>query len=98
MLCRPIGLLWMTDEKGPDAKILAVPSWDVRIPWRDLHEVPEFMKLEIHHFFDIYKQLEPGKRTETLNWDDREAAEREIAESQERYARQHRAGDRPATG
>lgn len=98
MLCRPIGLLWMTDEKGPDAKVLAVPSGDVRIPWRDLHEVPEFMKLEIHHFFDIYKQLEPGKRTETLNWDDREAAEREIAESQERYARQHRAGDRPTTG
>jgi inorganic pyrophosphatase len=98
MQCRPIGLLWMADEKGPDAKILAVPSWDVRVPWRDLHEVPEFIKLEIHHFFDIYKQLEPGKMTQTLNWDDREAAEREIAESQERYAHQHGAGDRAPAG
>lgn len=86
MWCRPIGVLWMADEKGPDAKILAVPDWDVRIVWRDLHEVPEFTKLEIHHFFDIYKELEPGKRTQTLNWDDREAAEREIAESRERFA------------
>jgi inorganic pyrophosphatase len=85
MWCRPIGVLWMADEKGPDAKILAVPSWDVRVEWRDLHEVPEFVKLEIHHFFDIYKQLEPGKGTQTLNWDDREAAEREIGESRARY-------------
>ena len=85
MWCRPIAVLWMADEKGPDAKILAVPSWDVRIEWRDLHEVPEFLKLEINHFFDIYKQLEPGKKTETLNWEGREAAEREIEESRNRY-------------
>jgi inorganic pyrophosphatase len=87
MWCRPIGLLWMADEKGPDAKILAAPSWDVRIVWRDLPEVPEFLKLEIRHFFKIYKQLEPGKKTEELSWDGREAAEREIGESRDRYHR-----------
>jgi inorganic pyrophosphatase len=79
----------MEDEKGPDAKILAVPNWDVRVVWRDLHEVPEYLKLEIQHFFDIYKQLEPGKKTETLNWDDREAAEREIDASRERFEQNH---------
>jgi inorganic pyrophosphatase len=95
MWCRPIGVLWMADEKGPDAKILGVPSWDVRVAWRDLHEVPEFLKLEIHHFFDIYKQLEPGKKTETLNWDDREAAEREITQSRDRYEQQQSSADPP---
>jgi inorganic pyrophosphatase len=51
--------------------------------------------LEIKHFFDIYKQLEPGKKTDTLNWDDREAAESEIATSQERFRRAHAAPMRP---
>jgi inorganic pyrophosphatase len=98
MLCRPIGLLWMVDEMGPDAKVLAVPSWDVRVLWRDLHEVPEFIKLEIHHFFEIYKQLEPGKSTQTSHWDDREAAEAEIAKSRERFSEKHRAEATPPAG
>lgn len=83
--CRPIGIFWMADENGRDAKILAVPEWDLRTVWRDIHEVPEFMKREIHHFFDIYKDLEPGKKTQTLGWADREAAEQEVAASRERY-------------
>lgn len=82
--CRPIGIFWMADEKGRDAKILALPTWDVRMVWRDIDEVPEYMRREIHHFFDIYKDLEPGKRTEALGWDDREAAEREITRSHDR--------------
>ncbi len=89
MWCHPIGVFWMTDEKGRDAKILAVPSWDTRVAWRDIHEVPEFMKREIQHFFDIYKDLEPGKKTGGLGWADREAAEAEIALSQERSRQQH---------
>ena len=60
--CHPIGVLWMADEKGPDAKILTVPSWDVRVVWRDLHEVPEFLKLEIQHFFDIYSSSSRERR------------------------------------
>jgi inorganic pyrophosphatase len=61
---RPIAILWMADEKGPDAKILALPSWDVRIAWNDLEDVPEYVRREIDHFFDIYKELEPHKKTE----------------------------------
>jgi inorganic pyrophosphatase len=91
VLCRPIGVFWMADEKGPDAKILSVPIHDVRMVWRDIHEVPEYMRREIHHFFDIYKELEPGKKTHTLRWDDREAAEAEITASRERF-KEHQRG------
>ena len=86
MWCRPIGVFWMADERGRDAKLLAVPQWDLRTVWRDIHEVPEYMKREIGHFFEIYKDLEPGKKTETLGWGDREAAEKEIHASRDRYA------------
>jgi inorganic pyrophosphatase len=82
---RPIGVFWMADEHGRDAKILAVLHRDVRMVWRDIHEVPEFMKHEIQHFFDIYKDLEPGKSTQTLGWEGREAAEQEIAASRRRF-------------
>lgn len=85
---RPIGVFWMADENGRDAKILGIPYHDVRMVWRDIHEVPDFLKREIHHFFDIYKELEPGKQTETLGWDDREAAEQEIEASRRRYSEQ----------
>jgi inorganic pyrophosphatase len=86
LVVRPIAIFRMSDEHGQDAKILAVLHRDVRMVWRDLHEVPDYLRREIQHFFDIYKDLEPGKRTETLGWDDREAAEREIEECQRRYA------------
>ncbi len=86
---RPLGIFLMEDEHGHDAKILGVLERDVRVVWRDIHEVPEFIKREIQHFFDIYKELEPGKRTATLGWRDREAAEREIRESEERYRSAH---------
>src|SRR5579862_5937138 len=82
---RPVGVFSMSDEHGRDAKLLAVLDDDPRIDWQDLADVPQFLKLEIHHFFDIYKQIEPGKRTETLGWLDRDAAEREIEESRARY-------------
>lgn len=103
---RPIGVFWMEDEHGRDAKILSVPEWDVRMVWRDIHEVPEYLKREIHHFFDIYKDLEPGKSTQTLGWDGREAAEREISDSRRRFserqaqeaARGATAGDGPDGG
>ncbi|HEV7466604.1 MAG TPA: inorganic diphosphatase [Candidatus Dormibacteraeota bacterium] len=82
---RPLGVFAMADEHGRDAKILAVLDDDVRNEWRDIGDVPDYLKREIHHFFDIYKELEPGKRTETTGWADRAAAEREIAESRGRY-------------
>jgi inorganic pyrophosphatase len=90
ILCRPIGMLLMKDEKGLDAKVFSVPAGDPRAEWRDLGDVPKHLRNEIGHFFEIYKDLEPGKSTEVFRWEDREAAEREILACQERAAASQR--------
>ncbi len=84
---RPVAVFWMTDERGPDAKILGVASHDVRKSGiRDLADVPEHLLNEIGHFFDIYKELEPGKSTDVRGWMDRAEAERVITEAEARLA------------
>jgi inorganic pyrophosphatase len=83
--CRAIGMFRMTDEKGGDDKVLAVPSSDPRLEHlRDIHHLPEFDRLEIQHFFEVYKELEPGKSVEGANWVGRTDAEAEINRSYER--------------
>jgi inorganic pyrophosphatase len=75
----------MTDEKGPDDKIIAVPAHDPRLEHlQDLRHFPEFDRLEIQHFFEVYKDLEPGKSVEGATWVGREAAEAEIEAARER--------------
>ena len=82
---RPIGMFRMTDEKGPDDKILCVPATDPRQEHlRDIHHLPEFEQREIEHFFLIYKELEPGKSVEGASWADRAAAEAEVEASRRR--------------
>jgi inorganic pyrophosphatase len=82
---RPIAVFWMTDEHGPDAKVLTVPAQDPRMSgFRDLGDVPAHLTAEIGHFFDIYKALEPGKSTDVRGWQDRIAAEQVIKEAQAR--------------
>ena len=79
VLGRPVGVFWMTDEQGPDAKILTVPARDTRFAAiEDLTDVPGYLAAEIGHFFDIYKALEPGKSTDVRGWQDRAAAEQAI--------------------
>lgn len=83
--CRTIGMFQMTDEAGPDEKLLCVPSNDPRHEHlRDIHHVPEFDRLEIQHFFEVYKDLEPGKSVEGANWVGRDEAEAEVRASFER--------------
>jgi len=85
ILARPIGMFRMRDEKGIDDKVLFVPAQDQRQEHlRDLGDVPEYYRLEIEHFFTVYKDLEPGKSVEGATWVDREAAEAEIVASQKR--------------
>ncbi len=85
--CRAIGMFRMTDEKGPDDKLLAVPVGDPRLEHlRDIHHVPEFDRLEIQHFFEVYKDLEPGKSVEGASWVGRAEAEAEIHRSVQRLA------------
>lgn len=83
---RPIGVFWMRDEAGPDAKVLAVVDGDPR--WEGLQElsdVPDHLLAEIRHFFEVYKALEPSKHTEVREWEDRSRAEQIIADSFARY-------------
>lgn len=91
VLVRPVGLFWMRDESGPDAKVLAVPARDPRFTGlRELRYVPEHLLGEIRHFFDVYKELEPGKGTDIRGWQDRPSAEREITDAQQRWTSVHR--------
>jgi inorganic pyrophosphatase len=77
----------MTDEKGGDDKVLCVPANDPRHSHlRDINDVPPFDRLEIQHFFEVYKDLEPGKSVEGATWTDRGEAELEIVASRERWA------------
>ncbi len=86
--CRPVGVLKMEDEKGVDAKILAVPVPSVKPMYEDVRgpeDLPRFLLDQIQHFFEHYKDLEPGKWVKVLGWEDAEAARKEIADSIARY-------------
>ncbi|MBV1853423.1 inorganic diphosphatase [Catellatospora tritici] len=83
--CRAIGMFRMRDEKGGDDKVLCVPADDPRLEHlRDIHHVAEFDRLEIQHFFEVYKDLEPGKSVEGATWVGRADAEAEIKRSFQR--------------
>ncbi len=87
ILCRAIGMYRMRDEKGGDDKVLCVPARDPRVAHlQDVHDVPKFDLLEIQHFFEVYKELEPGKSVEGAEWAGRAAAEAEIEASRQRVA------------
>ena len=76
---RAIGMFRMTDEKGPDDKVLCVAAKDPRRSHlQDIGDLPVYEKLEIQHFFEVYKDLEPGKSVEGANWVGRGDAETEI--------------------
>ena len=84
---RALGMFRMTDEAGGDDKVLCVPATDPRMEHlRDIHHVSEFDRLEIQHFFEVYKDLEPGKSVEGATWVGRVEAEAEIVASRERLA------------
>lgn len=86
---RPIGLLRMADEKGADEKILAVPERNPRFDeMRTVDEVPPHVKLEIEHFFDIYKELE-GKKTEIKGWLGLKEVRQYLREARKRYQERH---------
>ena len=87
ILSRAIGMFRMTDEKGGDDKVLCVPAGDPRqAHLQDIGDVPEFDRLEIQHFFEVYKDLEPGKSVEGATWVGRAEAEAEIVASRQRRA------------
>ncbi|MBF4630500.1 MULTISPECIES: inorganic diphosphatase [Clavibacter] len=74
---RPVGVFNMSDEAGIDSKVIGVPAKDPR--WahiQDIDDVPQQTRNEIEHFFEHYKDLEPGKWVKTEGWGDAAEAER----------------------
>ncbi len=82
--CRPVAMLRMTDEGGPDVKVLAVPVnklTDLYSQMQGPDDVPRQLLAQISHFFEHYKDLEPGKWVRVEGWEEGDAAKQEIAAS-----------------
>lgn len=89
---RPIGMLKMTDEKGPDAKILAVPTDKLCPLYHDIKSPDDVSKpllASICHFFEHYKDLEAGKWVKVEGWVGLAEAKAEIQSSLKRYQAEH---------
>ena len=87
---RPVGVFKMSDEAGNDAKIICVPAKDPR--WQhiqDIGDVPQGQKDEIAHFFERYKDLEPGKFVKAEGWGDAAEAEQIVQAGQAAYTPSH---------
>jgi inorganic pyrophosphatase len=72
---RPVAVLEMSDEAGRDLKVLCVVHGDRR--WdhlQDVDDVPDHLLAEIQHFFQVYKDLEPGKSSVVGDWAGQAAA------------------------
>jgi len=79
--CRPIGMLKMIDEAGDDAKLLAVPVDKLTTMYRSIvsaSDLPQIILDQIAHFFQHYKDLEPGKFVKVQGWVGIEEAKQEI--------------------
>jgi inorganic pyrophosphatase len=86
---RPIGVLMMDDEKGPDAKVVALPARNVDPNYssiEDVEELPEFTRKLIEHFFRHYKESEPGKFVRISGWRGQGDAKSLIRESVSRFS------------
>lgn len=84
---RPIGVLIMEDNAGQDEKVLAVPSPALTQRYDTVHnfsDLPDITLQQIEHFFEHYKDLEPGKWVRIGDWQDATEARRMIVEAIER--------------
>jgi inorganic pyrophosphatase len=84
---RPIGVLIMEDNAGQDEKIIAVPSPSVSRRYENIQEysdLPEITRMQVEHFFQHYKDLEPGKWVRLGDWRGAAAARQMILEAIER--------------
>lgn len=87
--CRPIGMLAMDDEAGQDAKLLAVPVDKLTPMYSDVKSTSDLPKIfldQIAHFFEHYKDLEPGKFVKIKGWQGAVEAKQEIMDGVQRYA------------
>ncbi len=81
---RPIGVLRMEDDGGGDEKIIAVPSPKLTKRYEKVQnytDLPTITRDQIQHFFEHYKDLEPGKWVKLIGWGDTQEAKRLIREA-----------------
>ena len=86
--CRPVGVLVMEDDGGGDEKIIAVPADKITKRYekiRDVNDLPEITRDQIQHFFQHYKDLEPGKWVKINHWGNADEARRLIVEAMDRF-------------
>ncbi len=84
---RPIGVLIMEDNAGQDEKVIAVPSHQLTKRYdevRNATDLPSITLQQIEHFFEHYKDLEPGKWVKIGDWQGADDAKRLIVEAIER--------------
>lgn len=84
---RPIGVLVMEDDGGQDEKVIAVPSNKVSARFDNINEysdLPQITLQQIEHFFEHYKDLEPGKWVKIGGWRDKAEAQKMILDAIER--------------
>lgn len=90
---KPIGMLFMEDEAGKDEKIIAVPVKKIDPidgRYHDIKEIPEALKNKIKHFFEYYKNLEPGKWVKVKGWASRQEAEKLILKAVKNAQKSHK--------
>ena len=83
MAVRPVGVLLMEDEAGGDEKIIAVPVPKLTKRYNRIQtysDLPEITLEQIQHFFEHYKDLEPGKWVKIVRWGGAEEAQKLILE------------------
>ena len=86
--CRPVGVLKMEDESGIDSKIIAVPTDKLTRAYthiKDVVDLPKLLLLQIQHFFEHYKDLEPKKWAKVKGFEKIEMAKKDIKDSIERF-------------
>jgi inorganic pyrophosphatase len=81
----------MRDEKGEDAKVVCVALTDPEFgAMTALDDITPLRRAEIEHFFAIYKELEPGKGTEIIRWEDADGAAKAVADAADAYTPRRR--------
>jgi inorganic pyrophosphatase len=84
----PVGVLKMEDDGGGDEKIIAVPAPKLTkryLSVKNYTDLPQIVIEQIQHFFEHYKDLEPGKWAKMLGWGDADEARKMIVDAIERY-------------
>lgn len=84
---RPIGVLKMEDESGMDAKVVAVPVSKLTSLYdkvQSIDDLPELLVRQTVHFFEHYKDLEPGKWVKVIGWGTLDEARKEILDGLEK--------------